>query len=132
MNSPARARPLSPHLSIYRWQIGNTLSILHRFAGVILVLGLPALAYWLISLASGEEAYQSAQQVFTSPVGILGLIVVSCAFFYHLLNGVRHLCWDVGLGFERRARHLSGWIAVLGALLLTLALWSWLLWGSRS
>lgn len=132
MNSAARARPLSPHVGIYRWQISNTLSILHRFTGIALVLAFPALAYWLIALAGGEEAFRSAQQTFASPLGVLGLIIVSFAFFYHLLNGIRHLCWDLGKGFERRARHLSGWIAFLGAIVLTVALWSWLWWGGRS
>jgi succinate dehydrogenase / fumarate reductase cytochrome b subunit len=129
MTAPVRARPLSPHLSIYRWQMGNTLSILNRITGLLLVLGLPALTYFLIALASGASAYGRAQQFFTSPIGVLWLIVWTFAFFYHLLGGIRHLFWDVGLGFERRARSLSGWMVVGGSVLLTVALWAWL-WGS--
>ena len=116
---PARARPLSPHLGIYRWQMGNTLSILHRMTGVALALGIVALSYWLISLAGGDAAYGSAMRVLWSPVGILFLVGWTFSFLYHLLNGVRHLFWDAGYGFERTQRHLSGWIAVLGALALT-------------
>jgi succinate dehydrogenase / fumarate reductase cytochrome b subunit len=111
-------------LQIYRWQIGNTLSILHRLTGTALALGLVALAFWLVSLAGGAESYGRAYQVFASPAGSLLLIVWSFAFFYHLLNGVRHLFWDAGWGFERPARHVSGWLAVFGAVASTAALWA--------
>jgi succinate dehydrogenase / fumarate reductase cytochrome b subunit len=120
---PARARPTSPHLAIYRWQIGNSLSILHRATGVALALGLIALCYWLVALAGGEQSYVSAAKLFASPAGLFGLAVWTFAFLYHLLNGVRHLFWDAGYGFERTARHVSGWFAVLGALGLTLGVW---------
>ncbi len=116
---PVRVRPLSPHLQVYRWQISNTLSILHRLTGVALALGLVALSYWLISLAGGEEAYAAAMRVFASKVGLVFLIGWTFSFLFHLLNGVRHLFWDAGYGFERNQRHASGWFAVLGALGLT-------------
>jgi succinate dehydrogenase / fumarate reductase cytochrome b subunit len=128
---PVRARPLSPHLEIYRWQIGNTLSILHRLTGVALALGIVALSYWLISLAEGDVAYGSAMGVLWSPLGMLFLIGWTFSFLYHLLNGVRHLCWDAGYGFERTQRHLSGWIAVVGAVALTACV-CWTVWhGAR-
>jgi succinate dehydrogenase / fumarate reductase, cytochrome b subunit len=120
---PVRARPLSPHLEVYRWQIGNTLSILHRITGVGLALGIVALAYWLISIAGGEEAYIAAMRLFASPVGLLFLVGWTFAFLFHLLNGVRHLFWDAGYGFERTQRHASGWAAVLGAAVLTACVW---------
>lgn len=119
---PARARPLSPFL-IYRWQIGNTLSILHRLSGAVLALGMFALTYWLASIANGAEAYASAARLFASPFGELLLFGWILAFFYHLLNGVRHLGWDVGVGFERSQRRASGWIAALGAVAVTVCLW---------
>jgi len=128
---PSHPRPLSPHLSIYRWQIGNSLSILHRFTGIALALGLPALSYWLIALASGEDSFRNAEREFASPLGVALLIGWSFAFFYHLLNGVRHLFWDLGLGFERRPRHASGWFAALGAIALTVGLWA-LIWCGRA
>lgn len=124
---PARSRPLSPHLQVYRWQIGNTLSILHRLTGVGLALGLVALCYWLISIAGGEDSYDTAMQVFSSPLGLLFLLGWTFAFFYHLMNGVRHLFWDAGYGFERVQRAASGWFAVLGAGFLTLCM-GWVLW----
>jgi succinate dehydrogenase / fumarate reductase, cytochrome b subunit len=121
------ARPTSPHWQIYRWQIGNSLSILHRLTGVALALGLLALGYWLVSLAGGEQSYVAAAKVFASPVGFLFLVGWTFAFLYHLLNGVRHLFWDAGYGYERTQRHVSGWFAVLGALALTLCVWA-LIW----
>jgi succinate dehydrogenase / fumarate reductase, cytochrome b subunit len=124
---PARTRPLSPHLSIYRWQIGNSLSILHRLTGVALAVGLLALTWWLISVAAGDESYRMVHLFYTTPIGLLLLSGWTFAFFYHLLNGVRHLFWDIGWGFERRERHLSGWLVVLVSLVLTIGVWS-LLW----
>ncbi len=123
----ARSRPLSPHLQVYRWQLGNTLSILHRLTGVGLALGLVALCYWFMSLAGGEEDYEAAMRVFSSPAGMLFLLGWAFAFFYHLMNGVRHLFWDAGYGFERAQRSASGWFAVLGAGALTLVV-GWVLW----
>ena len=120
-------RPTSPHWQIYRWQIGNSLSILHRLTGVALALGLLALGFWLVSLAGGEQSYAAAAKVFASPVGFLFLVGWTFAFLYHLLNGVRHLFWDAGYGYERTQRHVSGWFAVLGALALTLCIWA-LIW----
>jgi len=129
---PIRARPLSPHLQIYRWQIGNSLSILHRVTGVALALGLLALSYWLVSLAGGAAQYAVAASAFASPVGLIVLIGWTFAFLYHLLNGIRHLFWDAGLGFERTQRHVSGWFAVLGALGLTVCVWVLLWHGARA
>ena len=127
---PARARPISPHLQIYRWQIGNSLSILHRLTGIALALGLLALCYWLISLAGGERSYAAAARVLASPLGLLLLVGWTFAFLYHLLNGVRHLFWDMGYGFGRTQRHASGWFAVLGSLVLTISFWI-LIWAGH-
>jgi len=117
-------RPTSPHLGIYRWQISNSLSILHRLTGVALALGLIALCYWLVSIAGGERSYAAAARLFASPPGLVVLIGWTFAFFYHLLNGVRHLFWDVGYGFERTQRHASGWFVVCGAFALTIFAWA--------
>jgi succinate dehydrogenase / fumarate reductase cytochrome b subunit len=127
----ARTRPLSPHLGVYRWQIGNTLSILHRITGVALGVGFLALTFWLSSLAGGEDTYRSAARLFASPVGLVCLFGWTFSFLFHLFNGLRHLCWDVGLGFERTQRHASGWIAVLAAVCATLGAWVLLWQGGR-
>jgi succinate dehydrogenase / fumarate reductase cytochrome b subunit len=131
MALPTRSRPISPHVSLYRWQIGNSLSILHRITGVALAVGLLALSFWLVSLAGGEQSYDAAAKLFASPVGLAFLIGWTFAFIYHLLNGVRHLFWDAGYGFERTQRHMSGWFAVLGAIALTVCVWALIWTGHR-
>jgi succinate dehydrogenase / fumarate reductase cytochrome b subunit len=131
-NPSARTRPTSPHLEIYRWQIGNSLSILHRLTGIALALGLPTLCYWLVSLAGGEQSYRAAAKLLGSPAGVFALIGWTFAFLYHFLNGVRHLFWDAGYGFERAQRHASGWFAVLGSIALTLCVWGLIFAGHRS
>jgi succinate dehydrogenase / fumarate reductase cytochrome b subunit len=123
---PTRVRPTSPHLQVYRWQIGNTLSILHRVTGAALAVGLMALCYWLVALASGPGSYANAMRLLASPIGLAVLFGWTFAFMFHLLNGVRHLFWDAGKGFERTARHASGWFAVLGAIALTLCVAAWI------
>lgn len=128
---PVRARPTSPHLQIYRWQIGNSLSILHRLTGTLLALGLIVLALWWMALASGPKAFAGAARLLGSPFGLLLLFGLSFSFWYHTLNGVRHLFWDAGRGFEKAARHGSGWAAVAGAVLLTAGLWV-LIWRHAS
>jgi succinate dehydrogenase / fumarate reductase cytochrome b subunit len=123
---PTRVRPTSPHVLIYRWQIGNTLSILHRLTGAALAVGLIALSYWLVALASGPGSYANAARLLRSPLGLIVLFGWIFSFMYHLLNGVRHLFWDAGKGFERKPRHASGWFAVLGAIALTLCVAAWI------
>jgi len=116
-------RPLSPHLGIYRWQVSNTLSILHRMTGVGLAVGLFCLVAWLAALASGPESHAGMAALLASPPGILLLAAFSFAFFYHLCNGIRHLFWDAGRGFERGFARRSGQFTVAIALLLTVVLW---------
>ncbi|HEX2494470.1 MAG TPA: succinate dehydrogenase, cytochrome b556 subunit [Steroidobacter sp.] len=124
MNTTTKsARPLSPHLGIYRWQYTMALSILHRITGVALAIGLLLFAYWLTALASGAEAYADARAVFAHPLTRSALVGFSFAFFYHLLNGVRHLSWDAGYGLERKSARSSGWAAFLGAVVATLIFW---------
>jgi succinate dehydrogenase / fumarate reductase, cytochrome b subunit len=123
---PTRPRPTSPHVLIYRWQIGNTLSILHRITGAALALGLVALCYWLVALASGPGSYATALRQLGSPIGLVVIFGWTFSFMFHFLNGVRHLFWDAGKGFERTQRHASGWFAVLGAIALTLLLAAWI------
>jgi succinate dehydrogenase / fumarate reductase cytochrome b subunit len=100
-----------------------SLSILHRVTGCALSVGLLLLVYWLVAAASGQEAYATARSFFAHPLLRVLLVGFSFAFFYHLLNGVRHLTWDTGHGLERKAARLSGWIVFLGALASTGLFW---------
>ncbi|MGB5247706.1 MAG: succinate dehydrogenase, cytochrome b556 subunit [Woeseia sp.] len=116
-------RPLSPHLSIYRWPITMTLSILHRISGLALAAGLIAFAWWLLAASSGASEYQQFTEFATSLIGQIMLIGWSAAFFYHLANGVRHLVWDLGYGFELGTANASAWFVLVLTLLLTGGLW---------
>jgi succinate dehydrogenase / fumarate reductase cytochrome b subunit len=109
--------------SVYRWQYTMALSFLHRATGCALSVGLFLLVYWLVALASGESAYVTAQTYFAHPLTKLALYAFSFAFFYHLMNGVRHLTWDTGHGLERKSARASGWVAFLGAIALTTFFW---------
>ena len=116
-------RPLSPHLSIYRWPITMTLSILHRVTGVAMSLGLIVLAYWLLTVAAGGAEYERLTAQMTTVPGRVFLVGWSFAFFLHLANGVRHLFWDVGQGFEIRQANLSAWFVLLLACASTAVFW---------
>jgi succinate dehydrogenase / fumarate reductase cytochrome b subunit len=105
-------RPLSPHLQIYRWYLTMALSIGHRVTGVGLALGLVLLTWWLLALASGPEAFATVQAAMRSWFGVLVLFVYTFVLFYHLGNGIRHLVWDAGYGFDIEVAARSG-IAVL-------------------
>jgi len=116
-------RPLSPHLGIYKWQVSNTLSILHRLTGVVLSLGALAFLAWIIGAALGADAYASVQSVLSGPAGLFILFGFSASFFYHLANGVRHLFWDAGYGFDRDVARISGWVTLVVAAVVTALFW---------
>ena len=115
--------PLSPHLSIYRWPITMTLSILHRVTGVAMSVGLIVLCAWLISAAAGAADYERVVGLLSTMIGKLMFIGFSFAFFFHLANGVRHLVWDVGYGFEKHQANASAWFVLLLAGGMTAAYW---------
>jgi succinate dehydrogenase / fumarate reductase cytochrome b subunit len=117
-----RARPLSPFLH-YRWQYTNTLSILHRITGVLLSLGFLLLVYWLAAAGSGADRYAAAVDTLGSPLAQLVLLGTAFSFCYHLLNGVRHLFFDLGRGFELRTARRSGWAVAVGAVALGVVVW---------
>src|SRR6202162_48243 len=104
-------RPLSPFMfpTWYRFQITSLLSILHRLTGIALAMGSIVLAWWLIAVAAGGRLFDATHAVIASPIGVLLLFLWSAAFFYHLCNGVRHLAWDAGYGFELRSAYRSGY-----------------------
>jgi len=118
-----RNRPLSPHLQIYRPQITSVLSISHRATGIVLSLGSVFLVLWLLAAAAGPEFYDIAQACAGSWVGYVFLFGFSFCLFYHLLNGIRHLFWDAGHGFEIATATRTGWAVVLGSVLLTAIAW---------
>lgn len=119
----AHERPLSPHLQIYKPQLTSALSILHRLTGVALGFGTLLLVWWLAAAAAGPEAFATAQGFIGSWLGLLLLFGWSVALFYHLCNGIRHLFWDAGYGFELPQAYASGWAVVIATGVLTLLAW---------
>lgn len=118
-----RARPLSPHLQIYRKQITTVMSILHRISGIVLSLGAFVLTWWLLAVAQGGETYSSAAECLASPFGRLALFGFSLALMYHLLNGIRHLLWDAGWGFQIPQVYKSGYTVAALTVVFTAAIW---------
>ena len=112
-------RPLSPHLQIYKPQLTSVLSILHRITGVALSVGTILLVYWLVAAASGPAAFATAAGLIGSWLGRLLLFGWTFALFFHLANGIRHLFWDAGIGFELKTVYASGWTVVALATALT-------------
>jgi len=117
-------RPIAPHLQIYRLPLNAVLSISHRLTGLTLSLGSLVLVAWLVAAASGSEAYATAGAVLGSiPIQIL-MFLWTFALFYHLCNGVRHLFWDAGYGFDLTVTRRTGMAALGTAAVLTVAAWT--------
>jgi succinate dehydrogenase / fumarate reductase, cytochrome b subunit len=126
MSHPSENRPLSPHLGIYRWQITNTLSILHRMTGFGLTFGLIGLALWLWGAAYEAALFTCISDMASSIVGKLFLFGWTLAFYYHLGNGIRHLNWDIGRGFSLPEVLASGRMVIAFALGLSIFTWAYI------
>ena len=121
---PATARPLSPHLDIYRWQIQMVTSILHRATGIALAAGTILLVVALLALAAGPDAWAKVAAFCTSWPGTILLLGWTWALAYHLLNGIRHLVQDLGYGYLPAQFVRNGWIVTLGSFVLTGLIWA--------
>lgn len=117
-------RPLSPHLQVYRPQLTSVLSIFHRLTGVVLSFGTLILAWWLMAAASGPDYFNYVQDIVGTWFGYLLLFGWSVCLFYHFCNGIRHLFWDIGKGYELDAVYRSGWAVVLATGALTVIAWA--------
>ena len=115
--------PLSPHLQIYRWHISSLLSITHRIAGVINLIALMFIFFWLIALGLGENNYQNFLLIINSFFGKFILIGFTWSMSFHLLSGIRHLAWDLGYGFEIKTANFSGIIVIIFSLAFTTIFW---------
>lgn len=111
--------PLSPHLQVYRPQLTSVLSITHRATGVFLAAGTIMLLYWLTAAALGGDAYAEMQRCFASAPAQLVLAGWAFSFYFHLLNGVRHLLWDSGRGLEIDMTYKTGYAVVVGSVIMT-------------
>jgi len=113
-------RPLSPHLQIYKPQLTSVLSITHRGTGVFLSVGALFLSCWLLAVARGPEAYASLQDFMNAWYGRILLYAWLFALYYHLCNGIRHLCWDMGYGLDLKTTYATGYAVIVLSILFTL------------
>lgn len=118
-----REMPLSPHLQVYKPQITSVLSILHRFTGVVLYFGALLVVGWLICLSSGLESYQCFMSWLKSPLGYIVLMGWTFSLYYHLCNGIRHLAWDLGHGYDISTATRTGWLVVVSAFAFSICTW---------
>ncbi len=117
-------RPLSPHLQVYRPQITTVLSILHRATGIVLAVGAFGVAWWLLAIRASAQRWSQFTDLAGSLPGKLVLAAFSWCLLYHLCNGIRHLFWDAGKGFEIKQFYASGWAVVVLSFALTAGLWA--------
>jgi len=118
----AHPRPLSPFFTIYRWKVTMAASITHRATGIALAAGTVFLAWWLIAAASGMDAYAVFQNAAASPVGWVVLFGFVWSLCFHLLNGIRHLAWDLGYGFAVPTANATGMLVYVLSIVLSLLL----------
>jgi succinate dehydrogenase / fumarate reductase cytochrome b subunit len=119
----AAGRPISPHLQIYRWYLTMAISIAHRATGLALVVGLLLIAWWLIALAAGPDSFAGISWLAGSILGEIILFLWLYVLFFHLCNGVRHLVWDAGYGYDKMVARQSGIAVIVAAAALTLLCW---------
>ena len=122
------SRPLSPHLSVWRWAPNMLVSILHRVTGGALTFaGLALLTWWLIAIVGTADDYATFTTVATSPVGLIVLVGLSWAFFQHTFSGLRHLVMDIGAGYELGTNRMMSIATIVASLVATALLWVTLL-----
>jgi succinate dehydrogenase / fumarate reductase, cytochrome b subunit len=117
------ARPMSPHLQIYKMSITMLMSIVHRITGAALYLGTLLLAWWLIAVSQGEKYYDYVNSVLGHPLGKIILIGYTWALLHHMLGGMRHLYWDTGRGFNLSTVNRLSWLTLIGSIVLTALVW---------
>lgn len=123
MSTTKHERPLSPHLEVYRWQITMVMSILHRGTGVALAFGAFGVAAWLGAIATGADCYATLVDLLKTIPGQVVVAGFAFCIVYHLLNGIRHLLWDIGYGYEIPKLYVTGWTVLALATLITATLW---------
>ena len=116
------SRPLSPHLTIYSWPVTMATSIVHRMTGMALAGGTLLFAWWIIAAASGPEAYTTFQSIANTLLGQIVLFGFVWSLSYHLLNGIRHLAWDVGLGYDIKTAKMTGILVFVLSFVVTAAI----------
>ena len=122
--STGHARPLSPHLTIWRWQVTMLSSIMHRATGMALSAGAIVLAWWLVSISNGPEGYDSFMVYAAMPLGVIVLFGFTWSFAFHFFNGIRHLAWDLGYGFDKHVATKTGFLVFALSFLVAIAVFA--------
>lgn len=117
------SRPLSPHIQIYRWPLSMALSILHRISGIALGFSTLLMTWWLLAIASSDVHFLEVQWFVGSALGLPLLFAWVLSLYFHLFSGLRHLTWDVGIGFESNTYSWSGWLVVTATVMATISTW---------
>jgi succinate dehydrogenase / fumarate reductase cytochrome b subunit len=115
--------PISPHLQIYRWHISSLLSITHRIAGIVNLLALILMFFWLLAFSLGESNYELFLLAINSFFGKFILIGFTWSMSFHIFSGIRHLVWDMGYGLEIKTANISGVLVILSSLVSTIIFW---------
>jgi len=118
------ARPLSPHLTIWRWQVTMLSSIMHRATGMALSAGAIVLAWWLVSISNGPEGYDSFMVYAAMPLGVIVLFGFTWSFAFHFFNGIRHLAWDLGYGFDKHVATKTGFLVFALSFVVAIAVFA--------
>ena len=115
--------PLSPHLQVYKWQLSSLLSITHRMTSVFNLAGLSFFALWIFLLFFGENIFSYFEIFASTFIGKFVFVGITWSFSYHLLNGIRHLFWDIGYGYDLKTANLSGVVVLSSSFILTFLVW---------
>ncbi len=116
-------KPLSPHIQIYSWNISSLISISHRITGVINIVVLTIICFWIASFLFGNSIYVIVQNILNSFFGKFLVIGITWSFSFQILSEIRHLFWDLGYGFELKTSNISGAIVIFGSFIMTVLIY---------
>jgi succinate dehydrogenase cytochrome b subunit len=122
-NKLEAARPLSPHLQIYRPMLTMMMSIAHRISGVGNAVGFALLTWWLVAISIGPDAYATVDNFFSSIIGRLLLFLFTWSLIHHMLGGIRHLIWDTGAGLDKVSIEVFAWLTIISSIVFTVLIW---------
>jgi succinate dehydrogenase / fumarate reductase cytochrome b subunit len=122
-NKLEAARPLSPHLQIYRPMLTMMMSIAHRISGVGNVVGFALLTWWLVAISIGHDVYATVDHFFSSIIGRLLLFLFTWSLIHHMLGGIRHLIWDTGTGLDKTSIEVFAWLTIISSIVFTVLIW---------
>ena len=116
-------KPLSPHIQIYSWNISSLISISHRITGIINIVALTIICFWIALFLFGNSIYDIVQNILNSFFGKLLVIGITWSFSFQILSEIRHLFWDLGYGFELKISKISGVIVIFGSFIITILIY---------